>query len=51
MFCHHWSDESRKARWQKEEESRKDFSFVLILQLFKVIQDAVLLILHYRTMS
>ena len=44
--------------WPEEEEERMDFSIVLILQeqsctsdLFKVIQDAVLLILHYRTMS
>ena len=49
--------ESGRAAWQ-EEEKRKDFSNVLILQeqsctseLFKVIQDAVLLILHYRAMS
>ena len=48
---------SGRAAW-KEEDKRKDFSIVLILQeqfctseLFKVIQDAVLLILHYRTMS
>ena len=46
----------RKA-WQEEEETRKYFSIVLILQekfftseLFKIIQDAVSLILHYRTM-
>ena len=47
---------SGRAQWQ-EEDTRKDFSIVLILQekfftseLFKVIQDAILLI-HYRTMS
>ena len=47
----------RKA-WQEEEETRKDTSIVLTHQeqsctseLFKVIQDAALLILHYRTMS
>ena len=47
----------RKA-WQEEEDKRKYFSSVLILQeqfctseLYKVIQDAILLILHYRTMS
>ena len=47
----------RKA-WQEEEETRKDTSIVLIHQeqsctseLFKVIQDAILLILLYRTMS
>ena len=49
---------SGRAAWQEEEESRKYFSIVLILQeqfctseLSKVIQDAILLILHYRTMS
>ena len=43
---------SGRAAWQEEEETRKDFSFVLILQekfftseLSKVIQDAILLIL------
>ena len=46
----------RKA-WQEEEETRKDTSIVLIRQeqfftseLFKVIQDAISLILLYRTM-
>ena len=46
-----------RAVWQEEEDKRKDFSIVLILQeqfctseLSKVIQDAVLLILLYRTM-
>ena len=45
----------RKA-WQEEEETRRDTSTVLILlewscisELFKVIQDAILLILLYRT--
>ena len=49
---------SGRAAWQEEEEeSRKYFSIVLILQeqfctseLFKAIQDAVSLILLYRTM-
>ena len=47
-----------RASSRNEEETRKDFSIVLILQekfftseLFKVIQDAILLILHCRTMS
>ena len=47
----------RKA-WQEEEERRKDTNIVLIHQeqsstsdLFKVIQDAVSLVLLYRTMS
>ena len=46
----------RKA-WQDEEETRKDTSIALIRQeqsctseLFKDIQDAILLILHCRTM-
>ena len=46
-----------RARWQKVEATGKDFNIVLIHQdkkfftseLFKVIQDAILLILHYRT--
>ena len=47
LYCHHWS-----TAWQEEEETRIDFSIVLIHQeesctseLFKVIQDAILLIL------
>ena len=46
-----------RASWQEAEETRKDFSIVLIHQekffisdLFKVIQDAISLIPHYRTM-
>ena len=49
---------SGRAAWQEEEETRNDFSIVLILQeqfctseLSKVIQDAILLIPLYRTMS
>ena len=48
---------SGKYAWQEEEETRKDTSTVLIRQeqfftfeLFKVIQDAISLILLYRTM-
>ena len=49
---------SGRAQWQKAEETRKKFNIVLIHQdkkffiseLFKVIQDAISLILHYRTM-
>ena len=47
---------SGRKPWQEEDETRKDTSVVLILQeqsctyeLFKVIQDVVLLILLYRT--
>ena len=47
-----------RARWQEAEATRKDFNIVLIRQdkkfftfeLSKVIQDAIPLILHYRTM-
>ena len=49
---------SGRAVWQEEEATRKDFSIELMFQeklltseLFKVIQDATLLILDYRTMS
>ena len=48
---------SRRAAWQEEDDTRKDFSIVLIHQeqfftseLSKVIQDAIPLILHFRTM-
>ena len=48
---------SGRTAWQKEEETRKDFSIVLIhreqscaSELFKVIEDAVSLIVLYRTM-
>ena len=48
---------SGKRAWQEEEEIRKDSSIVLIFQeqlftseLFRDIQDTILLILHYRTM-
>ena len=48
---------SGRASWQKAEETRKDFNIVLtrqdkkfvIFELFKVVQDAISLILHYRT--
>ena len=47
-----------RVQWQKAEATRKDFNTLLICQdkkiftseLFKVIQDAIPLILHYRTM-
>ena len=47
-----------KAKWQEAEATRKYFNIVLtrqdneffISELFKVIQDAIPLILHYRTM-
>ena len=47
-----------RAQWQKAEETRKDYNIIPILQekfctseLFKVIQDGILLILLYWTMS
>ena len=46
-----------KHAWQQEEERKGDISAALMLQeqlfiseLFRDIQDAILLILHYRTM-
>ena len=47
-----------RAWWQEAEATRKDFNIVLtrqdkkffIFELFKVIQDAIPLILHFRTM-
>ena len=57
LYCHLCLTKSGGAAWQEEEDKRKDFSIVLILQeqfytskLFKVIQDAILLILFCRTM-
>ena len=48
---------SGKYAWQEEEEIKEDSSTVLMLQeqlfiseLFRYVQDAILLILHYRTM-
>ena len=48
---------SGRAAWQEEEDTTKDTSIVLMLQekfftseLSMVIQDGILLILHYRTM-
>ena len=54
----HWSDEMWKSKMSGGGATRKDFNIVLIHQdkkffiseLFKVIQDAIPLILHYRTM-
>ena len=58
VFCHHWSDEKWKSSMAGGGGHKKYFSIVLILQeqfctseLSKVIQDVILLILHYRTMS
>ena len=49
---------SGRAVWQEEDETRKKISIALILlekfctsELSKVIQDAILLILHFRTLS
>ena len=47
-----------RVKWQEAEETRTDFNIVLIHQdkkffiseLFKVIQDAISSVLHYRTM-
>ena len=58
-FVHsrHWSDEKWKSIMARGGGNQKKFSIVLILQdkfftseLFKVIQDAILLILHYSVL-
>ena len=54
----HWSDDVWRVEWQAAEVTSKYFNIVLIHQdkkffiseLFEVIQDAIPLILHYRTM-
>ena len=58
VYSLYWSVVVGRARWQEAEATRKDFNTVLIPQdkkfftseLFKVIQDAIPLILHCRTM-
>ena len=57
LYCHHWSDEKWKSSMAGGGGQKKKISIVLILQeqfctseSFKVIQDAILLILHCRTM-
>ena len=55
---HHWSDDMWKSKMVGGGGNKKNFNIVLIQQdkkffiseLFKVIQDAIPLILHYRTM-
>ena len=57
-FSQYWSDEKWKNTMAKAEATIKDFNIVLTRQdkqiftseLFKVIQDATPLVLHYRTM-
>ena len=60
LYCHHWPDEKvEEYNGKRRRKQEKNFNIVLIHQdkkffiseLFKVIQDAVLLILHYRTTS
>ena len=59
LYCHHWSDEKwkksmagggggNKKRFQCCTDRSGEF---FTSELFKVIQDAISLILHYRTMS
>ena len=59
MRSQHWSDDMWNSTMAKKaEETKKDFSIVLIRQdkkfftseLFKVIQDAIPMILNCRTM-
>ena len=57
-YSQYWSDENGRARWQEAEATIKDFNIVLSRQdkkfftseFFKVIQHAIPLILHHRTM-
>ena len=58
VYSQHWSDDRWKKSMAGGGGNKKNFSTVLMLQekfftseLFKVIQDTILLILHYRTMS
>ena len=58
VYSRLWSDEKWKNTVARGGGNKKYFSIVLILhekfftsEFFKVIQDAILLILHYRTMS
>ena len=57
QFCPHWSDSKWKGCLEGGGGNKTNSSTVLILQeqfciseLFRDIQDAILLILHYRTM-
>ena len=56
-YSQYWSDDAWKSKRQEAKATRKDFNTVLIRQdkkfftseLFKVIQDAIPLILHCMT--
>ena len=57
LCCHHWSDEKWKISMAGGGEQKKRFWYFsdssgtfCTSELFKVNQDAVLLILHYKTM-
>ena len=57
LYCPHWSDDKWKKSMAGGGGNKKSSSILLILQeqlcvseLFKDIQDAILLTLHYRTM-
>ena len=58
VYSQHWSDEKWKSSMAGGGGNKKIFQYctdasgeILYLRLFGVIQDAILLILHYRTMS
>ena len=59
VHSRHWSDEKWKSIMARGGRNKKIFQYctdpsgqkLFISELFKVIQDAILLILHYRTMS
>ena len=55
LYCHHWSDEKWKNSMARGGGNRKRFQYCqeqfCTSELSKVIQDAILLTLHYRTIS
>ena len=57
LHCHHWSDDKWKKNMAEGGRNKKRYQYctdssgeIFTSELFKVIQDAVLLILHYKTM-
>ena len=58
LYCHHWSDEVEEQLGRRRRTKEKISVLFQIFQeqffsseLFKFIQDAALLTLHYKTMS
>ena len=51
QHCHHWSDDKWKKCMAGGGGNKKRYQYCTDSELFKVIQDAVRLILFYSTMS